>query len=190
MSHVFSSEDIYHTQKVKSNSSVHRTAEWLQLLGISKVQSLVTLKQGATTAYCWVLTISRDRDYPTSLDNLCQYLVTVRIWRKKKKCFLMFKQNFLYIHLCPLPPVLSLDTTEKTLICPSLLAHTLVFTVVRLSLLFPRLKYPCCRLSWALAQSCITPHQEVLRKQNHCQFTFPMAILLRRRLDIQKHFFM
>lgn len=102
----------------------------------------------------------------------------------------MFKQNLLYIHLCPLPPVLSLDTTEKTLICPSLLAHTLVFTVVRLSLLFPRLKYPCCRLSWALAQSCITPHQEVLRKQNHCQFTFPMAILLRRRLDIQKHFFM
>jgi len=32
-----------------------------------------------------------------------------------KKFFLMFRQNFLFFSLCPLPLVLSLGTTEKSL---------------------------------------------------------------------------
>lgn len=45
------------------------------------------------------------------LSNLFQCSTTL----SKKKCFLMFRQNFLCISLCSLPPGLSLDTTEKTL---------------------------------------------------------------------------
>jgi len=43
--------------------------------------------------------------------TLFQCSVTLRV----KKLFLMFRRNFLYFSLCPLPLVLSLGTTEKSL---------------------------------------------------------------------------
>jgi len=57
------------------------------------------------------LNISREGDSTTSLGSLCQCSVTLR----GKKFFLMFRQNFLCFSLCPLPLVLSLGTTEKSL---------------------------------------------------------------------------
>jgi len=47
----------------------------------------------------------------TSLVNLCQCLVTLIV----KQCFLMLRENPLYFSSCPLPLVLSLGTTEKSL---------------------------------------------------------------------------
>ena len=58
-----------------------------------------------------VLNISREGDSTTSLGSLFQCSVTLR----GKKFFLMFRQNFLFFSLCPLPLVLSLGTTEKSL---------------------------------------------------------------------------
>ena len=58
-----------------------------------------------------VLNISREGDSTTSLDSLFQGSVTLR----GKKFFLMFRRNFLCFSVCPLPLVLSLGTTEKSL---------------------------------------------------------------------------
>ena len=58
-----------------------------------------------------VLNISREGESTTPLGNLFQSSVTLR----GKKFFLMFSWNFLCFSLCPLPLVLSLGTTEKSL---------------------------------------------------------------------------
>ena len=58
----------------------------------------------------------KDGDYTTSLGSLCQCSVTFPV----KKCFLMFRGNLLCFSLCPLPLVLSLGTTEKSLAPSSL----------------------------------------------------------------------
>ena len=59
----------------------------------------------------WVLNISREGDSTTSLGSLFQCSVTLR----GKKFFLMFRWNFLCFSLRPLPLVLLLCTTEKSL---------------------------------------------------------------------------
>ena len=58
-----------------------------------------------------VWNISREGDSTASLGSLFQGSVTLR----GKKFFLMFSWNFLCLSLCPLPLVLSLGTTEKSL---------------------------------------------------------------------------
>jgi len=58
-----------------------------------------------------VLNISREGDSTTSLGSQFQCSVTLRV----KKLFLMFRRNFMCFSLCPLPLVLSLGTTEKSL---------------------------------------------------------------------------
>jgi len=50
-------------------------------------------------------------DTTTSLGDLCQCLVTLPV----KKCFLMFTWKTLWFSLCPMPLVLSLGITEKSL---------------------------------------------------------------------------
>jgi len=60
----------------------------------------------------WLLSISREGDSTTSLGSLFQCSVTLR----GKKFFLMFRWNFLFFSLCPLPLVLLLGTTEKSLV--------------------------------------------------------------------------
>lgn len=52
----------------------------------------------------------------TSLRNMCQCLVTIT----GKKCFLIFRGYLLCFCLCPLPLVLALGPTEKSLIITSL----------------------------------------------------------------------
>jgi len=69
------------------------------------------LQQAAQDLVRWVLNISREGESTTSLGSLFQGSVTVR----EKLFFLMFRQNFLCFNLCPLPLVLSLGTTEKSL---------------------------------------------------------------------------
>jgi len=59
----------------------------------------------------WVLNISREGDSTSSLGSLGQGSVTLR----GKKFFFMFSWNFLCFSLCPLPLVLSLGTTGKSL---------------------------------------------------------------------------
>ena len=58
-----------------------------------------------------VLNISREGDSTASLGSLGQGSVTLR----GKKFFLMFSWNYLCFSLCPLPLVLSLGSTEKSL---------------------------------------------------------------------------
>ena len=55
--------------------------------------------------------ISREGDSTASLGSLFQCSVTLR----GKKFLLVFRRNFLCFSLCPLPLVLSLGTTEKSL---------------------------------------------------------------------------
>jgi len=59
----------------------------------------------------WVLYISRHEYSVTSLGNLIQCLTTLT----EKKCFLVFRKNFLFLNVYALPLVLSVNTTEKIL---------------------------------------------------------------------------
>jgi len=68
------------------------------------------LQQAAQDLSKRVLNISREGDSTISLGSLFQGSVTLR-----GKFFLMFTWNFLCFSLCPLPLVLSLGTTEKSL---------------------------------------------------------------------------
>ena len=74
-------------------------------------QSRVTYSRMHRTLSWRVLNISREGDSTAPLGSLFQCSVTLR----GKKFFLMFRRNFLWPSLCPLPLVLSLDTTEKSL---------------------------------------------------------------------------
>ena len=69
------------------------------------------LQQAAETLSRRILNISREGDSTASLGSLFQCSVTLR----GKKFFLMFSWNFLCFSLCPLPLVLSVGTTEKSL---------------------------------------------------------------------------
>ena len=51
------------------------------------------------------------------LHNLPGQPVPVSVTLRGKKFLLMFRRNFLCLSLCPLPLVLSLGTTEQSLVC-------------------------------------------------------------------------
>jgi len=96
----------------------HRITECSGLEGTSvghlvqpSCRSRTTYSRLHRTLSRWVLNISREGESTTSLGSLFQCSVTLR----GKKFFLMFRQNFLCFSLCPLPLVLSLGTTEKSL---------------------------------------------------------------------------
>ena len=63
-----------------------------------------------------VLSISTDGDSTDSLGNLCQCLTTLT----RKKCFLVFRWNFVCFNLCPVPLAPSVGTPEKCLAPSSL----------------------------------------------------------------------
>jgi len=99
-------------------SQYHGITEWSGLEGTSvshlgqpPCRSRVTYSRLHRTTFRRLLNISREGDSTTSLGSLCQCSVTLR----GKKFFLMFRWNFLCFSLCPLPLVLSLGTTEKSL---------------------------------------------------------------------------
>ena len=73
--------------------------------------SRVTQSRLHSTFSRQVWNISREGDSTPSLGSLCQCSITLR----GKKFFLIFSWNFLCFGLCPLPLVLSLGTTEKSL---------------------------------------------------------------------------
>jgi len=96
----------------------HRITEWWGLEDTSvahlvqtSCRSRVAYSRLHRTTFRRVLNISREGDSTTSLGSLCQCSFTLR----GKKFFLMFRRNFLCFSVCPLPLVLSLDTTEKSL---------------------------------------------------------------------------
>jgi len=74
-------------------------------------RSRVTYSRLHRTLSRQVLNISREGDSTTSLGRLFQCSITLRV----KKFFFVLSWNFLCFSLCPLPLVLSLDTTEKCL---------------------------------------------------------------------------
>jgi len=67
------------------------------------------LQQAAQDLAQWVFT--REGDSTTSVGSQFQGSITLR----GKKFFLMFRRNFLCFSLCPLPLVLLLDMTGKSL---------------------------------------------------------------------------
>ena len=73
--------------------------------------SRVTQSRLHRTALRWVLNISREGDSTAPLGSLGQGSVTLR----GKKFFLLFRRNFPGFSLCPLPLVLLLGTTGKSL---------------------------------------------------------------------------
>ena len=99
-------------QKSKvTESQNHRITECQGLEGTSvdqlvqpSCQSRVTYSRLHRTVSRLVLNISREGESTTSLGNLFQFSITLR----GRKFFLMFRQNFLCLSLCPLP-----------LICPA-----------------------------------------------------------------------
>ena len=74
-------------------------------------RSRVTQSRLHRTASRQVLNICREGDSTTSLGSLGQGSITLR----GKKFFLMFSWSFLCFSLCPLPLVLLLGTTGKSL---------------------------------------------------------------------------
>jgi len=74
-------------------------------------QSRVTQRRLHRNLSRRILNTSREGESTTPLGNLFQCSVTL----EEKKFFLMFKRNFLCFSLCPLPLVLPLGTTEKSL---------------------------------------------------------------------------
>ena len=102
----------------RRNRGNHRITKWSGLEGTSvghpfqpPCRSRVTYSRLHSTSSRWVLNISREGDSTTSLGSLGQGSVTLR----GKKFFLVFSWNFLCFSLCPLPLVLMLGTTEKSL---------------------------------------------------------------------------
>ena len=97
----------------------HRITECLGMEGTS-VGHLVQPSWRSRVTYCrlhrnlsrQVLNISGEGDSTASLGSLFPCSITLR----RKKFFLMFRRNFLCFSLCPLPLVLSLGTTEKSLV--------------------------------------------------------------------------
>jgi len=96
----------------------HRIPAWQGLEGTSvdhpvqpTCQSSITQSRLHRTLSRQGLNISREGDSTASLGSLFQGSVTLR----GKKFFLMFRRNFPRFSLCPLPLVLSLGTTKKSL---------------------------------------------------------------------------
>jgi len=103
------------------HKSHHRITECLGLAGTSvghpaqlSCRSRVTQSWLHRTLSRQVLNISREGDSTAPLGSLCQGSVTLRV----KKFFLVFRRNFPCSSLCPLPLVLSLGTTGKSLAKP------------------------------------------------------------------------
>jgi len=89
----------------------------------------------------WFLTISKVEGSATSLSNVCQCSVNLT----GQNCFLIFIGNLLCFRLGPLPLVLALGTTEKSLALSSFHApFRYLYTLRRspLSLPFSRLNSP------------------------------------------------
>ena len=89
----------------------HRIPAWSGLEGTSVGHLVQPAAEAGSPTAGWVFNISREGDSTTSLGSLFQCSVTLR----GKKFFLVFRRNFLCFSLCPLPLVLSLGTTEKSL---------------------------------------------------------------------------
>lgn len=81
------------------------------------LSKLLTIKSNC------VLESSKDEDLTTSLDNLLHCLITLVV----KKHFNTFKLNFFPFSLCPLPPILLLNTLETSLAPSSVLLSARYF---------------------------------------------------------------
>lgn len=92
----------------------------------------------------WLFIISKEGDSTTSLGNLCK-----SFYPHSENLFLMLRWNHLCFSLYPLPLILSVDTTTKKLVPPSL--NSWIFAYIdgiSLGLLFSGLLSPsCCSLS-------------------------------------------
>lgn len=98
----------------------------------------------------WVLNVSREMETQCSLGQ-CLNAVIVR-----KFPYFMVKQHFLYSILCPLPLVLSLDTSEKSVSVPFIFSNQVFRHMDKIfpSLLLPRLHSPRSLSPSSLYERC------------------------------------
>lgn len=94
----------------------HRITDWLRLESNPRGHLVQLQTKFTRTMSTRPLNVSKCRDSSASLSKLFQYSVTLTII----KCFFKFRWNFLWSSLCPLPLVLSVDITNKSLDPPSL----------------------------------------------------------------------
>lgn len=116
------------TQFQKIHAVLCKITERMRFEGTSQdhkvqihAQSRLNYSRLLKTSPSWGLNVSKDGDSITSLGK-CSVILTV------KNIFLMFKRNFLSVSLCPLSPVLSQGSTEKTLAPSSLLPPSDIYT--------------------------------------------------------------
>lgn len=109
------------------------------------------------SASSWMLSISRNGDSTISQSNLFRCLPACAL----KKLFLMLKQNFLCVGMCPSPLVLSLDVTEKSLVPSSLLPPVrCLYTPIR----SPSQAFPSP--SWKVPALSASPGWQMLQPLN------------------------
>lgn len=97
------------------NFQFHRSTEWLRLEETSGGRLVQpSAKAGTPSAmFRCFLKISKDRDCTASLGNMCQCLVIPTV----KKCFLLFRGNFVCSSLCTLHKEILAEKTKNQWTC-------------------------------------------------------------------------
>jgi len=119
-------------------------------------RSRVTYSRLHRTLSRRVLNISKEGDSTTSPGSLFQCSITLRV----KKFFLMFRRNFLCFILRPLPLVLSLGITERSLAARNkFFAFMIKFLGNRIVFQIQACPYICVR-TCARIHTCILSERE------------------------------
>lgn len=120
--------------------------EWHRALWVSI--SVCMFKAGCLEPYPAGFWHSQGWQFHSLSGHLFQCLSSLKV---KENIFLPFKWSFLYFTLCPLPPILSVHSSEKTLAPPPLLTHFYgsPFLLIRPFSLF------CYFLSWLSHQMSV-----------------------------------
>lgn len=125
----------------KPKSQNHGITDWLKLEGTSWGHLVQPPSSRRLPRIRWLLKISKENNTTASLGNLYLCSVTHRL----KKNFLIIRETILCFNLCPLPLVLLLGTTGKSLgslLFAASLQYLYTLMEFPLSLVFSRVVCP------------------------------------------------